>query len=84
MLPNLSRKIADRIPSSQAMTPTSGDTRNCDSRPVGNFGCLTCLASPAFFDYNDLRSDTSLKENNMKALLFVSLMLFVRADDREG
>jgi hypothetical protein len=76
--------ITDRTLSSQAMTPTSDDTRNSDSRHVGNFGCLTCLASPAFFDYNDLRSDTSLKENDMKALLFVSLMLFFRADDREG
>jgi hypothetical protein len=76
--------ITDRTLSSQAMTPTSGEPRNSDSRPAGNFGCLTCLASPAFFDYNDLRSDTSLKENDMKALLFVSLMLFFRADDREG
>jgi hypothetical protein len=31
-------KIADRILSSQAMTPTSGDARNSDSRPIGNFG----------------------------------------------
>jgi hypothetical protein len=84
MLPNLSRKVADRIPSSQAMTPTSGATLNPDSCPASNFGCLTCLASPAFFDYNDLRSDMNLKENNMKALLFASLIFFVRADDREG
>jgi hypothetical protein len=76
--------ITDRTLSSQAMTPTSDDTRNSDSCPAGNFGCLTCLASPAFFDYNNLRSDASLKENNMKALLFASLILFVPADNREG
>jgi len=76
--------ITDRTLSSQAMTPTSGATLNSDSCPASNFGCLTCLASPAFFVYNDLRSDTSLKENNMKALLFASLIFFVRADDREG
>jgi hypothetical protein len=33
-------KIVDRILSSQAMTPTSGDARNSDSRPIGNFGNL--------------------------------------------
>jgi hypothetical protein len=30
-------KIADRILSAQALTPTSGDIRNSDSRPIGNF-----------------------------------------------
>jgi hypothetical protein len=30
-------KIADRILSSQAMTLTSGDTRNSDLRSIGNF-----------------------------------------------
>ena len=43
-----------------------------------------CLASPAFFDYNDLRSETSLKEIIMKALLFEFLIFFVRTDDSEG
>jgi hypothetical protein len=66
------------------MRLASCDTWNSGSRAAGNFGCLTCLASPAFFDYNNLRSDASLKENNMKALLFVSLILFVPVDNREG
>jgi hypothetical protein len=84
MLPNLSPKIADRILSFQAMTPISDDTRNSDSRPIGNPGCLTCLASRPLFVYNDLRTDMSLKENKMKAFQRVSLMLFVPVDNQEG
>ena len=31
-------ETADRILPSQAMVPTSVETRNSDSRPIGNFG----------------------------------------------
>jgi hypothetical protein len=33
-------EVADRVLSSQAMVPNSGDTRNSDSRPVGNIGII--------------------------------------------
>jgi hypothetical protein len=42
------QKIADSILSSQAMTPTSGDSRNSDSPPIGNFRFRSPSCLPGF------------------------------------